>query len=181
MKRFSLLACLLMFSVACGVSGSGGGPYRENFEARFINKGTFTYTMAMLPVDDTLFQAIMEERWKMAQQEIASKPMYDLRGVKISDPDPRALSFEPKNVTVHSEPDIPAVIINAIPNCQHCPYSDPTGFLYCPANSSGSKYCNAWMNSMCDVTVPAGHPEYVGPYEFENCILYGLGNNVSGR
>ena len=173
MKSFTVL-CLAVLMTGCNLSGLGGGPWSQKLEARFINKGNFKLTEAE-------FQSLMEARWKMAQQSVATETQYNLDGSKLSDPDPRALTIEPQNVTVKSQPDIPASVINALPNLKYGPYTDPTGFIYCPPNSAGAKYCNAWMDNLCTVVVPDGHPEYVGPYEFSNCVLYALGKDVGGR
>ncbi len=84
--------------------------------------------------------------------------------------------MEPRNVVVESEADVAAAVLNQLPNCSHCPYRDPTGIIRCRIG-----FCQAYLRDFCTIVVPGSRPENMGPYEMENCILWVLGYDVSGR
>ena len=79
-------------------------------------------------------------------------------------------------MVVESQQDVAATVLNNLPNCAHCPYQDPTGIIRCRAG-----FCTAYLRDLCAIAVPASKPENMGPYEMENCILWVLGYDVSGR
>jgi len=157
---------LLLLFASCG-GGSWGGS-----EARFINR---------TGLSELEFQAIAEQRWKQAGNELATHPI-DLhaampdQGTFLASADVRALQVTPRNVTVQSTPDVAAAVLNQLPNCAHCPYRDPTGIIRCRMG-----LCQAYLQDFCTIVVPASKPENMGPYEMENCILWALGYDVSGR
>ncbi len=157
---------VLLLLASCG-GGSWGGS-----GARFVNR------TGLAEAD---FQAMAEHKWKQAQAELAAHAI-DLHaatpgtGAFLVPGDARALQLEPRNVVVESELDVAAAVLNELPNCSHCPYQDPTGVIRCTIG-----FCQAYLRDFCTIAVPASRPENMGPYEMENCILWGLGYDVSGR
>jgi hypothetical protein len=157
---------LLLLFASCG-GGSWGGS-----DTRFLNR---------TGLSEPEFQAIAEQRWKQAGNELATRP-FDLhaalpdQGVFLAAADVRALQVTPRNVTVQSKADVAAAVLNQLPNCAHCPYRDPTGVIRCRIG-----FCQAYLQDFCTIVVPASKPENMGPYEMENCILWALGYDVSGR
>lgn len=156
----------LLLLASCG-GGSWGGS-----STRFVNR------TGLAEVD---FQSMAEQNWKQAQAELAAHAI-DLhaatpeRGSSLVPADARALQLEPRAVVVQSEPDVGAAELNQLPNCAHCPYQDPTGLIPCRVG-----FCQAYLQNLCTIVVPASKPENMGPYEMENCILWALGYDVSGR
>jgi hypothetical protein len=179
-RRFSsssvVLICLVVLSnVGCGVGGNPG-PYKDEMKGRFINQSGSSLSEAE-------FQVLAERRWHEAQVEVAihaQSPPHN-PPQKISDPDPVAMDVEPINVTVVGKDDVDASVLNALPNCQHCPYTNPTGFIKAPPNNFGLAYTTVYMDNVCTVVVPKSHPEYMGPWEFSNCILTIRGKDISWR
>lgn len=157
---------LLLLLASCG-RGSWGGS-----GARFVNRTGLA---------EAEFQALAEQKWVRAQRALATQTI-DLhaatpeRGLSMVPADDRALQLEPHNVVVQSEPDVAAQEINNLPNCAHCPYQDPTGLIPCRVG-----FCQAYLRDLCTIVVPESKPENMGPYEMENCILWALGYDVSGR
>ncbi len=157
---------LLLLLASCG-GGSWGGS-----GARFVNRTGLA---------EAEFQALAEQKWRQAQMEVARHTI-DLHaatpesGPFLVPADARALQLEPHNVVVQSEPDIAAQELNQLPNCAHCPYQDPTGLIPCRVG-----FCQAYLRELCTIVVPASRPENMGPYEMENCLLWALGYDVSGR
>jgi hypothetical protein len=157
---------LLLLLASCG-GGSWGGS-----GARFVNRTGLA---------EAEFQALAEQKWKQAQAILAAQTI-DLhaatpeRGPSIVPADARALQLEPHNVEVQSEPDVAAQQINNLPNCVRCPYEDPTGLIPCRVG-----FCQAYLRNLCTIVVPESKPENMGQYEMENCILWALGYDVSGR
>ncbi len=157
---------LLLLLVSCG------GDSWEGSGARFVNR------TGLAEAD---FQAMAEQKWKQAQAELATHAI-DLHaaspeeGASLVPADGRALQVEPRNVVVESELDVAAAILNQLPNCSRCPYQDPTGIIRCRIG-----FCQAYLRDFCTIAVPASRPENMGPYEMENCILWALGYDVSGR
>ena len=173
---FSALALSMsFFLIGCGVSGNPG-PFGQPSKARFIDKSGSG-------LNEAEFQQLAEKRWKDAQTEIAIHAQFDFHNPprKISDPDPEAYNVDPVNVTVVGVEDVPAAELNALPDCQHCPYADPSGWILAPPNNLGLKYTTVWLKNVCTVVVPESHPEYMGPWEFSNCILAVRGRDVSWR
>lgn len=161
-----LSGVLLLLLVSCG-GGSWGGR-----DVRFLNRTTLA---------EAVFQAMAEQKWRQAQSELAFHSI-DLhaaqpeRGALLIPADVRALKVEPLTVVVESETDVAASVLNSLPGCTHCPYHDPTGIIGC-----GEGFCQAYLRNLCTIAVPASKPENMGPYEMENCILWALGYDVSGR
>jgi hypothetical protein len=167
MRNIWLVGGILPLLLASCGGGSWGGS-----GARFVNRTGLA---------EAEFQALAEQKWKQAQRALATQTI-DLhaatpeRGPFVVPADGRALQLEPHNVVVQSEPDVAAQQINNLPNCAHCPYEDPTGLIRCRVS-----FCQAYLRGLCIIVVPASKPENMGPYEMENCILWALGYDVSGR
>src|SRR5579871_1193196 len=153
----ALAGILSLLFLSCG-----GGSWGKD-DARFVNRTNLA---------EAEFQTMAEQRWQEAQAAIATHP-FDLhaavpdRGAYIVPADHHALNIEPRNVVIQSQPDIAAEVLNAVPNCAHCPYTDPTGIVRC-----GEKFCYAYLRDLCTIVVPASSPQNMGPYEMENCILW---------
>lgn len=162
---------MLVAGLLLGLAGCGGGSWGGS-DARFVNR------TAMVEAD---FQAMAEQKWQQAQVNLASRAI-DLhaatteQGSLLVAPDTRALQVAPRNVVVQGEADVAAAVLNQLPDCAHCPYQDPTGVISCRVG-----YCQAYLHDLCTIAVPASRPENMGPYEMENCILWALGYDVSGR
>lgn len=162
----ALAGGLLLLLAACG-GGSWGGS-----EARFVNRTSLA---------ENDFQALAEQKWRQAQADLAAHAI-DLhaatpeQGSFVVPADRRALQVTPRSVVVQGETDVAAAVLNQQPNCSHCPYQDPTGIIPCR-----SGFCQAYLRDFCSIAVPASKPENMGPYEMENCILWALGYDVSGR
>lgn len=167
MHNIRLFGGILLFLLASCGGGSWGGN-----GVRFVNRTGLA---------EAEFQALAEQKWKQAQRALATQTI-DLHaaipgsGPFLAPADARALQLEPHNVVVQSEPDVAAQEINTLPNCAHCPYEDPTGLIPCRVG-----FCQAYLRNLCTIVVPASRPENMGPYEMENCILWALGYDVSGR
>ena len=167
MHNIRLFGGILLFLLASCGGGSWGGN-----GVRFVNRTGLA---------EAEFQALAEQKWKQAQRALATQTI-DLHaaipgsGPFLAPADARALQLEPHNVVVQSEPDVAAQEINTLPNCAHCPYEDPTGLIPCRVG-----FCQAYLRDLCTIVVPESKPENMGPYEMENCILWALGYDVSGR
>ncbi len=168
MKSLALFLALVLLS-SCG--GAPNNPWGTG-SARFVNR-------TLMP--EATFQAMAEQNWKDAQEAIASAPSYDLTGKQISEPDARSLQIEPQFVIVQSADEVSASELNALPQCNKCPYLNPSGVIDCPPNASNVKYCDAYMETVCKIYVPASKPHNMGPYEMENCILAVMGKDVRLR
>jgi hypothetical protein len=158
--------CLLAVLAGCAGGSWGDG------EARFVNR------TGMAEVE---FQSMAEQKWREAQAGLANQAI-DLHaarpemGSATVPPDGRAWQVAPRHVVVASRADVPAGVLNQLSNCTRCPYQDPTGIIDC-----GEGFCQAYLENLCTIVVPASRPENMGPYEMENCILWALGYDVSGR
>ncbi len=117
-------------------------------------------------------------------QGVPGAPVVDLYGNIVSTPSPelndqvQQIASSLRGIIVETAPDVPASVLNAQPNCLHCPYSDPTGIIYCPPNAEGVMYCEAYTKSFGDIVVPEGYPQYFGPYEIMITLLHYLGKNT---
>lgn len=157
---------LLLLLASCG-----GGPWAGSGPG-FVNRTGLA---------EAEFQTLADQKWQQAQRELATRTI-DLhaatpeQGSAIVPADARALQQEPRNVVVQSEPDVAASQLNQLPKCARCPYQDPTGLIPCRVG-----FCHAYLRNLCTIVVPASKPENMGPYEMENCILWALGYDVSGR
>jgi hypothetical protein len=112
MKRFvpiPIFLILVAVSVGCG-TGRAADIWGKT-DTRFVNQGVVGQ-QGRAGLSDADFKRVMEERWLMAQNEIAANAQFDLTGVKISDPDVRALSVLPSNVVVIGNVEVPADEVN---------------------------------------------------------------------
>jgi hypothetical protein len=182
MQRYGVTAggraCgLLAFAIAlASFLSCGGDVVWGASDKSFVNKTN---------LQEAQFQALAKQKWHDAQEAIATEVQYDLIGGVVSTPDPEtaaaARAVQPRNVIIRGIKEVPATELNALPSCQHCPYSDPSGFIYCPGNATNAKYCAAYLNKVCEIVVPDSKPDYMGPYEMENCILRIMGRDISYR
>jgi hypothetical protein len=167
MRNIQALGGILLLLLA---SCSGGSWVASG--ARFVNR---------TGLSEAEFQAVAEQKWKQAQTKLATSTI-DLhaatpeQGPLMVPADARSLQQEPRNVVVQSEPDVAASQLNQLPHCARCPYQDPTGLIPCRVG-----FCQAYLRNLCTIVVPTSKPENMGPYEMENCILWRLGYDVSGR
>lgn len=167
MARVRILGgILLLLATSCGGGSWGGG------HARFVNRTGMA---------EAEFQALAEQKWAQAQSQLAAHG-FDLhaavpeQGALLAPADARSLQVAPSNVIVEGEADVAAAALNQLPDCMNCPYQDPTGLIRCRVG-----FCQAYLRDLCTIVVPASRPGNMGPYEMENCILWSLGYDVSGR
>ncbi|HSB74701.1 MAG TPA: hypothetical protein VLC12_03575 [Terriglobales bacterium] len=167
MARTHILGGILLLLAA----GCGGGSW-DGSHARFVNRTGMA---------EAEFQALAEQKWAQAQSELATQA-FDLhaavpeQGALVVPADARSLQVAPRNVVVEGETDVAAAALNHLPDCVNCPYRDPTGLIHCRVG-----FCQAYLRDLCTIVVPVSRPGNMGPYEMENCILWSLGYDVSGR
>jgi hypothetical protein len=108
--------------------------------------------------------AALQEQWTLAQQGLATAPFpMTYSGGPMHAADPRALTVQPKHVTVISVPDItPGAIVTP-------------DFSQTPCHS----FAEPWKKSR--VYAASSKVPVTLAYEFENLILSELGYDVSGR
>ena len=129
--------------------------------------------------------ATLQAAWAQAQHDLATAPfpLTDASNGNMHPADPRALSVQPKNVTVISVPDVSAEIINK--NVQSGWLGgDPTGTFLDP-NSGFLEYMTVAGTSFL-WTRPRVYGAQsvlaqVCVYEFQNIILSRLGYSVENR
>jgi len=127
--------------------------------------------------------ATLEASWKQAATALATAPfpLTDANG-NIHPADPRALTVQPKNVTVVSVPDVPAATISKY--VQSGWTVDPTG-TFLDANSGFLDYSTVAGTSLLYTRPRVYGAESVLAnvcvYEFQNIILSDLGYDVSNR
>lgn len=170
MKATLVLVVFCGFLVGCG-SDPPAATTGTCAKPAFINEtSTPTSTFELL--------------WATARQDVAAGGVaLNAVSVTLSDtaprgtpPDPRALNVKPCGVHLVNLPEVSAAELNALPHCNYCPYSDPTGILKCSASPTG--YCNSFTDCQT-VYVPASRPQNA-EWEFMIIILKTLGYDVSG-
>ncbi|HUK24199.1 MAG TPA: hypothetical protein VLV49_06435 [Terriglobales bacterium] len=166
-------ACILLLILA----GCGGGSM-DTQPVGFVNQTQHS---------DTALWTI----WKAAQQNLATQ--IDLNPVQqtlsgasadILPGDSRALTIQPRQLTVASEPDVSSSTLYAATGVSH---ADPTGLIPCPQPCnvrfapaySGydhpvTKYASSWEQQEGDF-------DSILQYEFENHILNSLGYDMQWR
>jgi len=125
--------------------------------------------------------------WKAAQKNVATE--IDLNPVQEAPPlilpgDSRALSVEPRQLTVAPEPDVSAQLLFQETGIRRNP---PTGLIACP-QPCDVRFAPAYSLYHPPLVKYAASWEFAGnnfskivQYEFENQILYALGYDVSWR
>ena len=130
---------------------------------RWVNKTTAK--------NDTFFN-LMDRKLKEAKRYVKT-PQVNVYGQPVRAFTDQEMSCmqraQPRNWPIRGLPSVPASELNALPNCQHCPYTDPTPFVYCPTNPD-FKYCNAYLSDG-EISVPDKYLEFVGPWELSNKLL----------
>ena len=170
MRQTLLLVTCCVLLVGCG-SGQPAASVNTCSQLPFINEtATPTSTFELL--------------WADAQKQVAAGGLqlnafavYDHSAApKTTPPESRAYSVKACGLRLVNPPEVTAAQLNALPNCLHCPYTDPTGFIRCSMRPSG--YCTCY-NDLTNVYLPASHPEYA-TWEFEIIILRAQGYDVAG-
>jgi len=125
--------------------------------------------------------------WRAAQQSVATE--IDLNPVQESPPlmlpgDSRALTIQPRQLTVSPEPDVSAQLLFEETGMRRNP---PTGLIACP-QPCDVRFAPAYSLYQPPSVNYAASWEFVGnnfstilQYEFENQILYTLGYDVGWR
>lgn len=129
--------------------------------------------------------------WKGAQQSLTRQfelnPLQQLSNGAPADTrpgDPRALSVEPHQLLVESEPDVSSEVLFAETGEQR---ANPTGMIACP-QPCNVRYSTAYSFYRPELTKYAASWELDGDnfnvileYEFENHILSALGYDMTWR
>ncbi len=117
--------------------------------------------------------------WKTAQQQVATGgiSLSVLAGTATTQPEARAINIWPCGLKITAKPDVPAYELNALPNCLHCPYTDPTGIVRCEGTNSTTGYCYSYLRSYAEVVIPASSADHA-TWEFVVIILHSLGYNT---
>lgn len=187
LHRMSFCFVIYISMLLAGCGGSAGTMSSLPSSApRFVNQTD-------LPEDQ--FQHMAESKWQQAQSDIATKPI-DLKAAwrdvnhqpadplcisgaiacnGFIKPDPRAVSVEPRGVTVRSLADLPA----SADTPRHP--TNPTGIIACPGYDPKIMACAAYLDFPCKISVPTSKPQNMGPYEMQTCILRELGYPTDGR
>jgi len=125
--------------------------------------------------------------WKAAQQSVATE--IDLNPVQDAPPlilpgDTRALSLQPRQLTVAPELDVSAQLLFEETGIRRNP---PTGLIACP-QPCDVRFASAYSLYQPPLAKYAASWEFAGnnfrtivQYEFENQILYALGYDVGWR
>ncbi len=126
--------------------------------------------------------AVLAEQWKLAQQGLATAPFpLNDQGSNMHAADPRALTVQPKHVTVVSVPDTPISDLVKV-DAAWAKDKDPSGAILLPV---GLEYATCHSFACCwrkpRVYAAASKIPVTLAYEFENIILAELGYDVSNR
>lgn len=164
---------LTLFAAMAATSGCGSGVVQfDPSQPRFINKTPYPDSAVTTKLEDEISEAA---DWiGKGYHGVPGAGIPDSHGNIISRPSPELdakvhrIAANLRGITVETRPDVPASIINALPDCRFCPYPDPSGFMYCPDGS----YCEEYSPSPGDIVVPQGHPEYFGPWGIMTTLLH---------
>ena len=169
--------------LGCGSGNTNTNPYNPS-NPRYINK-TGHPDDAVIPRWDA--ETATATNWiGVGYDGVPGAGIPDLNGNIISTPSPELdtqaiqVAANLRGVVVESRPDVPASVLNADPNCKSCPYTDPTGLIYCPANNRGAVYCDVYTNGPLDIVVPESAPGNFGPWAIMTTLLHYCGINTSG-
>ncbi len=173
MKGLQCLLALVLAAAVLVAGGCGGAQIATNVRGSCQTAAFINDTAQETEVFTTL--------WKTAQQQVATGgiSLSLLGGTAKSQPEARAVNIWPCGLRITAKPDVPAYELNALPNCLHCPYSDPTGIVRCQGTNSMTGYCYSYLRSYAEVVIPASSPERA-TWEFAIIILHSLGYNTDG-
>ena len=126
--------------------------------------------------------AVLMEQWALAQQSLATAPFpLNDQGSNMHAADPRALTVQPKHVTVVSVPDTPISDLVKI-DAAWSKDKDPSGAILLLV---GLEYTTCHSFACCwhkpRVYAAASKIPVTLAYEFQNIILAELGYDVSNR
>ena len=126
--------------------------------------------------------AVLAEQWKLAQQGLATAPFpLNDQGSNMHAADPRALTVQPKHVTVVSVPDTPISDLVKI-DAAWSKDKDPSGAILLLV---GLEYTTCHSFACCwhkpRVYAAASKIPVTLAYEMQNIILAELGYDVSAR
>ncbi len=127
--------------------------------------------------------SVLATEWQLAQQGLATAPFpLTYSGGSVHPADPRALTVQPKNVTVVSVPDVPIATLAKYIDPAWVKDSDPSGTFLMESSLA--------YTTVAGMTCPWTRPRVYGAtskiptvcvYEFQNVILKKLGYDISGR
>ena len=126
--------------------------------------------------------AVLAEQWKLAQQGLATAPFpLNDQGSNMHAADPRALTVQPKHVTVVSVPDTPISDLVKV-DAAWAKDKDPSGAILLLV---GLEYTTCHSFACCwrkpRVYAAQSKVPVTLAYEFQNIILAELGYDVSNR
>lgn len=131
-------------------------------------------------------ESSLASQWATAQQNIGKNSWPSSIGGPMHGPDARALTVQPKHVTVVAVPDVPvAVLAIADSNAAWLKDKDPSGTILIVGNNGFMGYETVhsfacpWRKPR--VYAAASLVNVTLEYEFENIILAELGYSVEGR
>jgi len=129
--------------------------------------------------------AVLASAWTQAQQGLATAPFpLDTAGGDLHPADPRALTVQPKNLTVVSVDDVPIATLVKYIDPAWSQKKDPSGAFLITA------YGFLEYETVAGMTCPWHKPRVYGAssvipavcvYEFQNVILAELGYNIESR
>jgi len=130
----------------------------------------------------SLSEEAVSQQWAAAQRAIGAAQWPASIGGPLQAPDPRALTLQPKHVTVCSVPDVPIADLVKI-NSAWSVDKDPSGVILLPNGLTGyipaHSFACTWRKPRV-YAAASGLPNSLN-YEFQNIILNLLGYNVLGR
>ena len=126
--------------------------------------------------------AVLAEQWKLAQQGLATAPFpLNDQGSNMHAADPRALTVQPKHVTVVSVPDTPISDLVKV-NAAWAKDKDPSGAILLLV---GLEYTTCHSFAACwkkpRIYAATSKIPTTLAYEMQNIILAELGYDVSAR
>jgi hypothetical protein len=125
--------------------------------------------------------AVILQQWQAAQQAIGAAQWPASIGGPLQPPDPRALTVQPKNISVISVADVPIADLVKV-NPAWSVDKDPSGVILFP-NGFGYTPCHSIALTWHKPRVYAAASQVPNAlnYEFQNLILNELGYSTEGR
>jgi hypothetical protein len=172
----------VMVLLAIGLANCGGGFMGTNqaattnsadIKGRWVNRTSLPNGSAEGLFEFKLAQARME--WEKPQVNLYGEPTRELTFQEKS----CLQSVEPHGWVIVGLKSVPAAELNTLKDCKHCPYVDPTPFVYCPDNPT-FKYCNAYLHDGA-INIPDAFPDFVGPWEMQNKQLEACHVDIGAR
>jgi hypothetical protein len=176
-----ILGVVIVGVMIGSLTGCGGGTNNHAVVGvTGASNGKWTNSTSL---PDEQFFVLMDRKFIEAQLDLEMNPQTLLNGSPArpftSEELIRIGMIQPRGWRVVGLVSVPAKELNALPGCLHCPYKDPSPFVYCPDNPE-FKYCNAYLSDGV-IYIPDAYPEFVGPWELGNKILEVAGVDIGYR